>query len=506
MTRRIAEPDRAPQGSTNNMIQQNVMERPPTTAVRSQPRIWGLSAVELHDAYWRSQGVQVLSRASGEVPERGADLYLLVEPGQAVVFDLSQIVERITWSGAVVTRVRIVEEDDERYHERIITDEEGNVERIERLYTPRAESSYRVIATRSRRVAALWVSDISRREAWKRTRRLIPYYQIDHWRLKGHCLDSTDHRDEQRLLNQLVQNWTDPGRAIVGVELIGEHVWAPAGVALADSAIAVGPVWMGYERETDEEQCFIGPAWFGDASDCDELPCRIRAIREIEPGERQSVEAPVVPSSDAGYNTAKRAFDIFVSLMVLIATAPLFLVVSIAILVSDGRPVFYGHRRQTRGGRIFRCWKFRTMRRDADKLTEELQKLNVCDGPQFYIENDPRVTRTGHILRKWHIDELPQFWNVLVGEMSIVGPRPSPDKENQYCPAWREIRLSVRPGITGLWQVERTRQPGRDFQEWIRFDIEYVRSASFWTDMQICMRTFAQVVLRRKYRAADKTG
>ncbi len=98
-------------------------------------------------------------------------------------------------------------------------------------------------------------------------------------------------------------------------------------------------------------------------------------------------------------------------------------------------------------------------------------------GFQVFIRSDPRVTRVGHFLRRFEIDEFPQFWNVLRGEMSIVGPWPSPDGENQYCPAWREIRLSVRPGITGLWQLKRTRALGEDFQEWIKYDVEYVRRA-----------------------------
>ena len=110
------------------------------------------------------------------------------------------------------------------------------------------------------------------------------------------------------------------------------------------------------------------------------------------------------------------------------------------------------------------------------------------------MENDPRLTKVGAFTRKYNLDELPQFWNVLTGDMSIVGPRPSPKKENQFAPAWREARLSVRPGITGLWQTRRTRRAGTDFQEWIRYDIEYVEDASLWLDMKIIWRTVMQIV------------
>ena len=141
------------------------------------------------------------------------------------------------------------------------------------------------------------------------------------------------------------------------------------------------------------------------------------------------------------------------------------------------------------------------MRRDAEARVAELRMQNLCDGPQVFIKDDPRVTRIGKVLRALQLDELPQFWNVLLGEMSLVGPRPSPDKENQFCPAWREMRLSVRPGITGLWQVMRTREPGKDFQEWIRYDIDYVRRMGPWLDARIVVLTawniLAKIVDRR---------
>jgi lipopolysaccharide/colanic/teichoic acid biosynthesis glycosyltransferase len=139
------------------------------------------------------------------------------------------------------------------------------------------------------------------------------------------------------------------------------------------------------------------------------------------------------------------------------------------------------------------------MRKDADKMKQALRQKNQADGPQFFIEDDPRLTRVGRIIRKFRIDEFPQFFNVLVGHMSVVGPRPSPFTENQFCPAWREARLSVRPGITGLWQVKRTRQPGTDFQEWIRYDIEYVENARWSLDLLIIWKTFISVL-----RGADE--
>jgi lipopolysaccharide/colanic/teichoic acid biosynthesis glycosyltransferase len=127
-------------------------------------------------------------------------------------------------------------------------------------------------------------------------------------------------------------------------------------------------------------------------------------------------------------------------------------------------------------------------------MKAELKSKNQADGPQFYIENDPRLTKIGRLLRKYNLDELPQFFNVLAGDMSVVGPRPSPRHENQYCPPWREARLSVRPGITGLWQVKRTRRTGTDFQEWIKYDIEYVENRSLWFDIKIILGTVSAML------------
>ncbi|MFM7134478.1 MAG: sugar transferase, partial [Planctomycetota bacterium] len=169
-------------------------------------------------------------------------------------------------------------------------------------------------------------------------------------------------------------------------------------------------------------------------------------------------------------------------------------------------PIFFGHVRQKQGGATFRCWKLRTMRRDAEARLAEYQRQNLCDGPQVLIRDDPRITRIGKLLRKFQLDEFPQFWNVILGDMSIVGPRPSPEKENQFCPAWREIRLSVRPGVTGLWQVMRTRAPGRDFQEWIKYDIEYVERMSPWLDAWIVWQTVVNILRDLRKGAAQPGG
>jgi lipopolysaccharide/colanic/teichoic acid biosynthesis glycosyltransferase len=186
---------------------------------------------------------------------------------------------------------------------------------------------------------------------------------------------------------------------------------------------------------------------------------------------------------------AKRVADMLISAAVLLLFAPVILIIAMLVKITSPGPAFFGDKRQGLHGKDFSCYKFRSMVPGADKLQQKLRKLNEVDGPQFKMEFDPRVTTIGRFLRNTYLDEIPQFWNVLTGKMSIVGPRPSPEAENSLCASWRDARLSVRPGITGLWQVCRTRLPGTDFHEWVYFDKMYVKNISLSLDIWICWKT-----------------
>ena len=185
----------------------------------------------------------------------------------------------------------------------------------------------------------------------------------------------------------------------------------------------------------------------------------------------------------------RRAFDFTVSLLMLVALSPLLLIVAAAVWLESKGSILYGDEREGLGGRVFRCWKFRTMYVGAHAAQSNLQSLDKMDGPHFKLERDPRVTRAGRVLRALNIDELPQLFNVLIGEMSFVGPRPSPFRENQVCVPWREARLSVRPGITGFWQVCRHDRSEGDFHQWIEYDLLYVQHSTFWLDIKIIAAT-----------------
>jgi lipopolysaccharide/colanic/teichoic acid biosynthesis glycosyltransferase len=209
------------------------------------------------------------------------------------------------------------------------------------------------------------------------------------------------------------------------------------------------------------------------------------------PGFIESVTLPIEGEDRqcSAYMTFKRVADTVLAMMGLLALSPFLLLVAVLIKLTSRGGVFFRHDREGRKGRVFRCLKFRTMIKGAHALQRELYSQNVVDGPQFKLASDPRETRLGRWLRRINIDELPQLINVFLGQMSLVGPRPSPFRENQICVPWRRARLSVRPGITGLWQVCRQRRSAGDFHQWIYYDMLYVRHLSLWLDAKIVLAT-----------------
>ena len=184
---------------------------------------------------------------------------------------------------------------------------------------------------------------------------------------------------------------------------------------------------------------------------------------------------------------AKRVFDVVVSAVGLVLLAPLFAVLALAIKLTSRGPVFFKQIRCGKEGKAFRMHKLRTMVEDAERIQETLAGSKDVDGPVFKLNRDPRVTSVGRLLRKTSLDELPQLFNVLKGEMSLVGPRPLAIEEMKFSPSWRDIRLSVKPGITGLWQIRGRKSPR--FHDWIEYDIHYVLNYSFRLDLSILLKT-----------------
>jgi exopolysaccharide biosynthesis polyprenyl glycosylphosphotransferase len=188
----------------------------------------------------------------------------------------------------------------------------------------------------------------------------------------------------------------------------------------------------------------------------------------------------------------KRVMDMALAALAVIMLAPILIVIAIAVKLDSPGPILFVSERLGKKGIVFRCIKFRTMVRDADKRRSDVLHMNERDGVLFKIANDPRITRVGRLLRKYSLDELPQFFNVLRGEMSIVGPRPPLASEVREYKLSHLRRLDVMPGITGLWQVQARRDPS--FDNYISLDTTYVDNWSIWLDLKILARTIAVVV------------
>ena len=192
----------------------------------------------------------------------------------------------------------------------------------------------------------------------------------------------------------------------------------------------------------------------------------------------------------------KRLMDVVCSLFAIVLFMPLFIVVAVLIVIEDGWPVLFVQQRVGINGRIFNFYKFRSMRRGADRIKEQLMSQNEsAGGVIFKIKKDPRITRVGRILRRFSIDEAPQFFNVLAGDLSLVGPRPPlPSEVAQYTLEDRK-RLHVKPGLTCLWQIG-----GRSdipFKQQVRLDMEYIHSRSIWQDVCIMLKTIPAVLFGR---------
>ena len=206
-------------------------------------------------------------------------------------------------------------------------------------------------------------------------------------------------------------------------------------------------------------------------------------------------EAKAVPEVEEKpvYDVCKRIFDIAMSALALAALWPVFLAAAIAIKACDGGDVIYASTRLTRGGREFTMYKFRSMCMGADNMLDSLMDQNEVKGPAFKIQKDPRVTKVGYLLRKTRADELPQLWNILKGDMSIIGPRPPlPREVAQYTP-YQMHRLDVKTGLSCYHEVS-GRSENTDFDEWVEADLKYIRERSMLTDLKIIFLTIKVVL------------
>ena len=334
-------------------------------------------------------------------------------------------------------------------------------------------------------------------------------------------------------------------QVFAGKEKIAEGIWVEKNVNISPQAYLLGPMVIGEGSKIKDWAQIIGPSVIGRGcqisegvlvresilrdnvsiarharieysiiGDGSDVPDHL-SIKEAVASKGLNLEtANLIPSgysirnvldlsgmvSATGfrreiYEIGKRIMDVVLSFSGIVLLLPLLLCIAILIKLESPGPVFYIQKRCGKGGRMFGMIKFRSMMASAEKLQSKLVPLKETDGPVFKISNDPRITRLGKILRRTSIDELPQLFNVLKGEMSLVGPRPLIMDEMKFSPSWREIRLSVKPGITGLWQIKGRRDAW--FHDWIRYDLAYVKNQSLWQDIKILYKT-VKVVLKRE--------
>ena len=187
------------------------------------------------------------------------------------------------------------------------------------------------------------------------------------------------------------------------------------------------------------------------------------------------------------YKFCKRGIDVIVAGVGLILLSPIITIVACAIKLTSKGPIFFLQKRVGKNGELFNMYKFRSMVVNAEELKEKLKHKNEMSGPMFKMKDDPRVTKVGKFIRKTSLDELPQLWNVLKGDMSLVGPRPSLPKEVEQFDSWMFKRLTVRPGLTCYWQIS-----GRnniDFEDWMKLDVKYVEERNLWIDIKLIFKT-----------------
>jgi lipopolysaccharide/colanic/teichoic acid biosynthesis glycosyltransferase len=459
-----------------------------------QPTVWGLKPSQIHDRFWAARGVQPIRCGEETEIAKTAELFLLTPSGSLTKFDLRPLMKIINCSKPQVVFVKLKETRGNGYRERIVTDDQNRFLRFQRMYGGVDRRSTNIALTPEPLIARAWQISPNLEVGLAFLREHISEGRLAEISLPGCFYNTVVASDLMQCVRDLVDAWKRPNAVLTRIHEVSSGVWADKGAWVDPDAKLVGPIWIGAGRVVDRKTSIVGPAVLWDDPAARPRIPRVawERIKTSPTGRRKSRRER---KEGFARSAQKRVFDILFALFAIAITAPFYPLIMLAIWLEDGRPFFFAHRRETIGGGEFPCLKFRSMFRNAEQVKAEYRHKNQVDGPQFFIEDDPRHTRVGRFLRKSKLDELPQFFNVLVGQMSVVGPRPSPFVENQYCPAWREARLSVRPGITGLWQLKQTRQKGLDFQEWIKYDIQYVENSSWRLDLWILWHT-ARKVLR----------
>jgi exopolysaccharide biosynthesis polyprenyl glycosylphosphotransferase len=263
------------------------------------------------------------------------------------------------------------------------------------------------------------------------------------------------------------------------------------------------------ERVVDEVVYSVPRKWLDEIEEairtCEEFGVQVRlaadfynpVIGKISVTELEGIPLLTLSTTPQhmGHLFMKRFFDLVISFIALIVLSPVFLITLVAIKIDSSGPILFKQRRVGLNGRTFNCLKFRSMVRDAERKRQELEDLNEIKGPAFKVKDDPRLTRVGRFVRKFSIDELPQLFNVLKGDMSLVGIRPPIPEEVDRYEAWQRRRLSMKPGITCIWQVSGRNKV--DFDQWMKMDLAYIDNWSLKLDFKLLLKTIPAVLFAR---------
>jgi lipopolysaccharide/colanic/teichoic acid biosynthesis glycosyltransferase len=488
----------------------------------------------------RSAGLRIVEREGlGDVLagcETG-DYLLLVEARHRplVGYDFGWVIDQSRdCTGA--TYAMVIGQSGSRAAERVEADAAGHVRRVQRVYSAAAWSGSAAGTVVCAVVPAMALQGISFDSLGDLRSQLATRGLLTHdLPVMSDLADLTDPAGVLTMAEQVADSLLHK-QTLPGMVEVRPRVFAGIHCNIARSARLVGPAVLHDHVVIGEGATVIGPCLIGagaqigknavvaqsvllagaivadDASLCNEIVSEQRTIASTGPDRTPGHLSVRAPNSCVSRHlvvadlprqrrsrrrrlslACKRGADVVLASAGLLMLLPLLLVVAAIIKMTSPGPLFFIHRREGYGGKDFGCLKFRTMVPGAHKAQREMYGQNQVDGPQFKMDNDPRVTRIGRFLRRSNIDELPQLFNVVAGQMSLVGPRPSPFRENQICVAWRRARLSVVPGITGLWQICRDRQNDADFHQWIYYDLAYVKHFSLWLDAKILFYTFASM-------------
>jgi len=364
----------------------------------------------------------------------------------------------------------------------------------------------------------------------KSIRTINQYFQVNRDLIQG-VIPDLELRQNSSLLKRGV--WVGEGTTIDPSATLIEPIVIGDGCTIDKNSVIIGPVAIGNQCEIEQDS-LVRESIIWEKSTLERgsevkyslvgKNCRINRDKEVEKsiilknkenfirtGDRNLISGdPRIRTianisehsfrrelSQKIYKRLREFFDVVIACILLIFLSPVFLVIAAAIKLFSGDrgPVYYKQLRCGKDGKEFMMIKFRTMTNDADKTKRKLRKYaNEADGPLFKIADDPRLTEVGKLLRKLSLDELPQLINVCRGEMSLIGPRPLADEEMKFASSWRDARLRVKPGITGLWQISGRSQSS--FHDWIRHDIFYVKNQSFRLDCKIMFKTIWSVFKR----------